>query len=481
MVSEVGRGGMGAVWLCRDKVLGREVAVKQLGGLPGETAPALARALREARASAALNHPHVVAIYDAVEDGDHVWLVMEYVPSRTLSAVLSAEGALAPRRAAFICAQVADGLAAAHAHGTMHRDVKPGNILVADDDHMKLSDFGIARHVDDETLTQTGMVTGTPMYFSPQLARGMAPTPADDVWALGATLFTAVEGGPPWPEEPNAIAMLVHIAEHPPPLPRAAGPLAPLIEQMLSVDPSERPDMASVASQLNELAVSSAPPEVVEEHPTVAFAAPGNPPTIERPAAEPAPVDRPRRRRLLPLAAGVAALLLVAAIVAIVLTSGSDDEPGARSDRGQRTGGTAASDDASSGATSGSEPSADATTAPTSSTSQSTEDTTDAGVPSTTDPAEFVTDYYGLLPDDTKAAWVLLSDDMQAEVGSYGSYRGFWRTIDSVAVDGTEEESSGTVLVDLTYSSERGEESETRRITVEDTGDGLQIVGDEVA
>jgi hypothetical protein len=192
---------------------------------------------------------------------------------------------------------------------------------------------------------------------------------------------------------------------------------------------------------------------------------------VERPPAEPAPVDRPRRRRLLPLAAGVAALLLVGAIVAIVLTSGSDDEPAARSHREPRSGG---------------EPSPAATTSSTSSTSStyspSTEDTNGAGAPSTTDPAEFVTEYYGLLPDDTEAAWALLSDDMQAQVGSYGSYRGFWRTIDSVAVDDTtEDESTGTVLVDLTYSSASGEESETRRITVEDTGNGLQIVGDEVA
>src|SRR6476619_5601272 len=119
---EVGRGGMGSVWLCRDEVLGRDVAVKQVGHLPGESTPNLARALREARSSAALNHRHVVAVYDAFEEDAHVWLVMDYVPGRTLSEILAQEGPLTPARAAHLGAQVADGLAAAHARGTVHRD-----------------------------------------------------------------------------------------------------------------------------------------------------------------------------------------------------------------------------------------------------------------------------------------------------------------------------------------------------------------------
>ncbi len=126
---EVGRGGMGSVWLCRDEVLGRTVAVKQVGLLPGETVPDLQRALREARSSAPLSHRNVVSIYDAIEDDDQVWLVMEYVPGRTLSEITAAEGPLPPERVAWLGAQVADGLAAAHDRGTVHRDVKPSNIL----------------------------------------------------------------------------------------------------------------------------------------------------------------------------------------------------------------------------------------------------------------------------------------------------------------------------------------------------------------
>ncbi len=495
VLREIGRGGMGAVWLCRDDVLGRQVAVKQLGGLPGETAPHLARSLREARASAALTHPHVVSIYDAVEDSDRVWLVMEYVPSRTLSALTSEEGPLPPRRAAFIGAQIADGLAAAHAGGTVHRDVKPGNVLVGDGDLAKIADFGIARHVDDETLTQTGMVTGTPMFFSPQLARGVTATSADDVWALGATLFTVVEGSPPWPQEPNAIAMLHYIAKHPPPRPEAAGPLTDLITRMLSADPAERPDMAAVATELHALAGDDSRET---DHPTVAFA--HGPPTVERerqpPAApDPAPVasrlpppmpvgsepsyDEPedgRRRRWLPVAALVVVLVLLGIVGAVLLFNGGDDDPSASVDDSTNASVQQSTDDEKSDPAdpSTSEPPPE-TTPPTETTSES--ETTDE--PST-DAAQFVTDYYALLPSDTKSAWDLLSDGMQAEVGSYGSYKGFWRTIDSVSVDGASDDGSGTVTVELTYTSDAGTESETRQITVADTGEGTQIVGDQV-
>lgn len=513
VLEEIGRGGMGAVWLCRDGVLGRQVAVKQLGGLPGETAPNLARSLREARASAALTHPHVVSIYDAVEDQDRVWLVMEYVPSRTLSAVTADQGPLAPRRAAFIGAQIADGLAAAHAAGTVHRDVKPSNVLVGDGDLAKIADFGIARHVDDETLTQTGMVTGTPMYFSPQLARGRTAVPADDVWALGATLFSVVEGEPPWPQLPNAIAMLHHIAEHPPPRPQRAGLLGDLVTRMLSADPAERPDMATVASELHVIADAEHPGP---DEPTVAFAP--NPPTVERearvpppePTADPIPGPTPdptpvasrlppalpvgaepssaephpsRRSRWLPIAVLVGALLLLGAVGAALLLGGGDDddpataadgEPSASGDPDRSPDGEEGSDD---GDQPGSKTVPEATASGSTSEDEPEEEVT-AEPPA--DAAQFVSDYYALLPSDTKTAWDLLSDGMQAEVGSYGSYKGFWRTIDAVSVEDVADDGSGTVTVELTYTSDAGTESETRTITVEDTSEGTQIVGDQV-
>ena len=263
----VGQGGMGTVWLCRDEVLSRDVAVKEVGSMPGTSKSDLARALREARNSAALNHRNVVSIYDAVEDGDQNWLVMEYVPSRNLSEIVAEEGPLSPERVAWIGAQAADGLAAAHQRGTMHRDVKPGNLLVTEDDHVKISDFGIARTHGDTKLTQSGIVTGTPAYFAPELAKGEEPTIAADVWALGATLYATVEGRLPYPDHNNAIALLAQIASEPPPPPRLAGFLADPIERMMDPDPSTRWTMADAAHALHRLhrqhAVKSSGPGTV--------------------------------------------------------------------------------------------------------------------------------------------------------------------------------------------------------------------------
>ena len=251
---EIGRGGMGAVWLCRDELLGRTVAVKQIGRLPGESTTDLARAMREARSSAALNHRNVVSVFDAIEEDDHLWLVMEYVPGRTLAQLLAAEGPLEPARVAWIGAQVADGLAAAHARGTVHRDVKPGNVLLTEDDRALISDFGIARTHGDATLTRTGMVTGTPAYFAPELARGGDPKPASDVWALGATLYAAVEGHPPYVDtDNNALVMLSRIAPRVRPAPVRAGFLADALGRMLDRDPGSRWDMADAAHALHRL------------------------------------------------------------------------------------------------------------------------------------------------------------------------------------------------------------------------------------
>ena len=281
----VGRGGMGAVWLCRDELLGREVAVKQVGVLPGESVPDLARALREARSSAALRHPHVVSIFDAVEADDHIWLIMEYVSGETLSELIAREGRLDPERVAAIGAQVADGLAAAHARGTVHRDVKPGNVLITGDT-AKISDFGIARTQGDDPLTRSGLVMGTPLYFSPELARGADPSSAADVWALGATLYTAVEGVPPIADRGNPIATLAAIAETRPPLPQHAGFLTNPIGRMLDPNPASRWSMVDAAHALRRLHDQHRPPGTRATTRPVAPA----------PSASPAP-PAPWRRR----------------------------------------------------------------------------------------------------------------------------------------------------------------------------------------
>jgi len=244
---------MGTVWLCIDETLHRQVAVKQVGTLPGESAEDTPRALREARLSAALNHKNAVAIYDVVQQDGSTWLVMEYVPSRTLSQLLATEGRLPPHRVAHIGAQVAAALENAHAQRIVHRDIKPSNILVGEDDLAKISDFGIARGHQDARLTQSGLVTGTPAFFSPELARGEEPSFASDVWALGITLFTATEGEPPYGRQSNPLAMLAAITQQPLPPPRHAGPLAEIFERMLDPDPGRRLTMAASLTALREI------------------------------------------------------------------------------------------------------------------------------------------------------------------------------------------------------------------------------------
>jgi hypothetical protein len=250
----IGQGGMGTVWLCRDQVLGREVAVKQIGALPGESATETKRAMREARSAAALNHPNAVAVYDVVDHEGRPWLVMEYVEGQTLADEISRDGHLSPQRVADIGAQLAGALARAHERRIVHRDIKPGNVLIDKAGRPKISDFGIARGHGDEQLTQVGFITGTPGYLSPELARGGDPHPASDVWALGATLYTAVEGQPPYEPRSNPIALLRAIAtERPRPMTHA-GALAPAIDAMMHEDPARRWDMVTSAKRLSSVA-----------------------------------------------------------------------------------------------------------------------------------------------------------------------------------------------------------------------------------
>ncbi len=278
----IGQGGMGTVWLCRDETLHRPVAVKQVGLLPGESVTDSARALREARSSAALSHRNVVTVFDVVEENGAIWLVMEHVPGRSLSEIIKEDGPLEPATVADIGAQVADGLAAAHAAGTMHRDVKPGNVLIRHDGVAKISDFGIARTAGDPALTQSGFLTGTPSYFSPELARGAEPGPGSDVWALGATLYAAVEGRSPYPQQKNPVAVLHDITSGQPPQPQRAGFLEPALLRMMDRDPGSRWSMADAAHGLHRLAEEHSPENTREN--TV-----GRPPATEvAPAAAPA-------------------------------------------------------------------------------------------------------------------------------------------------------------------------------------------------
>ncbi len=247
---EVGRGGMGVVWLARDEVLGRLVAMKRVGMFPGGSDPDLERAAREARLAATLNHPHVVAVFDLVTDGDEQWLVMEYVDCVTLGGLVKRDGPLSPDHAAHLVGQAAQALAAAHAAGIVHRDVKPANILVTAADQVKLTDFGIARAVADASLTQTGLVTGSPSYLAPEVASGSKATNASDTWSLGATLFHALAGHPPYEVTENPLGTLYKIINEDPPRLADAGWLAPVLESTMAKDPEDRWSMERVRDVL---------------------------------------------------------------------------------------------------------------------------------------------------------------------------------------------------------------------------------------
>ncbi len=320
---EVGRGAHGAVWLGRDEVLGRPVAVKRIGLLPGH-ADDPARAAREARLAARINHPHVVSVFDLVQTDDALWLVMEYVDGPSLSTMVRERGPLSPSAAAQLLEPVADALVAAHAQGVVHRDVKPSNILVSDEGGAKLSDFGIARGDQDATLTQTGLVTGSPAYLAPEVATGVLASPASDVWAFGATLVHVLTGRPPYHlegGENGPLAVVYRIVHGDPPRPVEAGWLGPLVEMTMNADPAARPSMSEVRDYLRR--ADSATTEA-----TATAALPAMAPPPPRPPA-PEPLSTPARphRRTTPMV--VAAALLIAALVAaVVLIGRGDDDPG---------------------------------------------------------------------------------------------------------------------------------------------------------
>ena len=260
----IGSGAMGVVWRGTDERLGRPVAVKQVflhGGLDaGEADEVRQRTLREGRIAARLQHPHAISVFDASIDGDEPWLVMEYLPSRSLAAVLIQQGPLDPRLVARIGRQVADALDAAHQAGIVHRDVKPGNVLIGADGTVKITDFGISRASGDLTLTRTGMLAGTPAYLAPEVARGDDSSFASDVFSLGATLYAAVEGVPPFGADDNALALLHAVAAGAVQPPLQAGPLTALLMRLLRADPAERPTAAEARSLLGRVAHGTGAP-----------------------------------------------------------------------------------------------------------------------------------------------------------------------------------------------------------------------------
>jgi len=261
LLEPVGSGGMGRVWLARDEMLDRDVAVKEF--VPPtwmtdeEQARLRTRTLREARSAARLNHPHVVRIYDVVHAEDLPWIVMEYVPSRSLHQVISEDGPFAPAAAARIGLDVLEAITAAHRAGVLHRDVKPHNVLIGHDGRVVLTDFGLATFVDDGSVTGPGMVVGSPQYVSPERARDGASTVESDLWSFGATLYAAVEGRSPFARD-SAMATLMALATDEADPPVRAGPLAPVLAGLLRREPVERLTGAEVAERLSMIVAEAA-------------------------------------------------------------------------------------------------------------------------------------------------------------------------------------------------------------------------------
>jgi hypothetical protein len=467
---EIGRGGMGAVWLGLDEVLGRRVALKRIGMAPGGSTPDLARAEREARLAARLNHPHVVAVYDLVTEDAQQWLVMEYVEGTTLAALVARDGALSPDQAAQVTGQAADALAAAHAAGIVHRDVKPSNILVAPDGQVKLSDFGIARAEADASLTQTGLVTGSPAYLSPEVASGQLATDASDVWSLGATVFHALAGRAPYEVGDNLLGALYRIVHEEPPRLLNAGWLAPLLEATMTRDPADRWSMDRVRDFLADGPAAplrgSEPTARMDRDPaaTQAFSRgmpPVGPPTMPPapPATAPvAPAPHRTRGALLPVLVAVLAVVVIALVgwLAFDAGNGGDGDPGTAASPRGGGGGPSSSSSSSSSAPATPEP-------------------------VTADGLEnFVEDYLATVTSDPATAWDELTPAFQAASGSFGQYRKFWkgiRTADLVASDPDPERRRISYTVEYLHT-DGGKTSDDVTLQLEGTDGDYLIAGE---
>ncbi|MFJ4705276.1 serine/threonine-protein kinase [Streptomyces anulatus] len=300
LLEPIGSGGMGEVWKAHDLRLRRFVAVKGLldrnAMTPDTQTAALHRARREAEAIAKIEHQNVVTVHDQVETDNQVWIVMKLLEARSLGDLLSGEGVLAVPRAANIGLQVLQGLRAVHAASVVHRDVKPGNVLVRDDGLAILVDFGIATFEGADRVTRTGSVIGTPPYLAPELfaPASPGPTPASDLWALGVTLYEMAEGRMPFAGN-EVWEVQENIRQSPDPAIRFAGPLAQVIQGLLIPDPRERLDAATAEAMLREVLGDPAAPNAGRAasatHPPTALSTPN--PSTPVPVPVPAPAPGP--------------------------------------------------------------------------------------------------------------------------------------------------------------------------------------------
>jgi serine/threonine protein kinase len=495
---------MGVVWTAHDERLHRTVAVKQLLLQPGlaeaDTDEAKRRAMREGRIAARLQHPHAVAVYDVAEDDSQPWLIMEYLPSKSLSAVLSERGTLPPRDVASIGMQVASALAAAHNAGIVHRDIKPGNVLLGDDGTVKITDFGISRATGDVTVTATGMLAGTPAYLAPEVAKGYDPGSPSDVFSLGSTLYAAIEGQPPFGLSENTIALLHKVASGKVDPPRNAGPMTALLMRLLRAEPEDRPTMAEARDALAAVANGQAAPAftpavVAPTHPpswrgapvqkqpqqqaatramTPQQAAPPSatrvdlhtpprpvptqqPPSNHRPAAapqysqRPKPASQPLSSKSKKSTMYTALAIVAAAVIGIMFASmisnnndrgGSDNSAGGNTQTQQTQGSTQPSTPQKSAGKAGQW------------TSQPTPD----------DMRTFLNDYFGMAPGSPEEAWKMGNANFQGTYsGGYNGFQEFWSGIKQAKILNANEVSEYYWEVTVEFTKQGGAKATEKR------------------
>ncbi|HKN99800.1 MAG TPA: protein kinase [Pseudonocardiaceae bacterium] len=490
MLERIGSGSMGVVWRARDERLERVVAVKQLLTQPGLTEEqrqdARRRALREARIAARLHHPNAIVVFDVAEHEGDPCLVMEYLPAMSLAATLAERGSLPAADVAAIGSQIASALAAAHASGIVHRDVKPANVLITEDGVAKITDFGIARAQGDVTVTQTGMFAGTPAYLAPEVARGQDPTSASDVFSFGATLYDAVEGGPPFPERQNQLALLRLVAEGKVQPPRQAGMLTALLMQLLRTEASERPTMRDASRMLAELAAapvatppltppSGRPAPAVTEllttdaaaEPVVAGAlplvAPPRPLLSDRPAAyhppdghTPMRTRQPVDRRLALIA--IVLIVVVLVVLGIVLLLNSGGSPGPRAAGLGTPGGTSTTTQRAGSASA-------TTTSPATTTTTSVPPVGQApssGEIDWSSAGQLVINYFGSGSPDSR--WAMLTPGAQAVFGSEAAFEQYWSQFSEVSSEhaqGVSPNADGSVEVPVEVHYTSGTDQST--------------------
>ncbi|SHH63541.1 Serine/threonine protein kinase [Jatrophihabitans endophyticus] len=484
-------GGMGTVWLGYDETLRRPVAVKRLHLQPGLSAAqreeAVARAMREGRITARLHHPHAVQVWDVVDDTDGPCLIMQYVPSRSLATVVTEDGPLPPHEVARIGTQLAAALAAAHRVGIVHRDVKPANVLIAEDGTAKITDFGVSHALDDVTVTSTGMLSGTPAFLAPEVARGEASDAAADVYSLGSTLFLAVEGAAPFGTDANPMATLHRVASGRPAPLRRAGELAPVIEAMMAPSPADRPTMVQIAARLPDLhpladddgaAPAESPTRVLRRPPAVPVSPPSStaptertpapgpapsptpsptPPSAPapRPAARPTEPRRSRRRLALPLAAAVLVVALGLVLAVALLRGGSDG--------GDDAAAPAVPSASTRSAPSTAQPTGSTSPTPTPTTTSSSRSATSPAATRTTRPrrtstpsdgqlAAAVVSYFRLVPGDLDAGWARLSRSFQqGRANGRATYDDYWGSVERVDVRNVQGDAPRSASAMLVY------------------------------